>query len=514
MAYRVYQHNKKSGVTYVYEAVSTWDKDKKTPVNKQVCIGKLDKDTGEFIPSKRLLPVQAAVRDPEVAATVSVVGPSLILDHITSESGIGSAMEKAFPETYKELLTLAYFIVCSGNQLSYCENWAKSHRIPAGFPIAGRGINKLLMGQTEAERQIFLQEWMKVARDDTYCYDVTSVTSYAEANEFAKHLHNRDDEELPQINLAMLIGQKSKLPVYYSRMTGNISDDTILSRLIKKIGKMDIGKMHFVLDRSFYSEANIDGLFDKRHKFTIAVPNHIDWVQSVIDEFRDEIEGPKYYKKIGDETIYMAAKPWNWGGKGAFAHVYYNSYAAAEAFDKFTGNLLTYMEELETKNYVEKHVEFYKRYFTITETPKRGRKVDFNDAEIQKYRKRYTGFSVILTNEGNNPLEVLKTYREKDMVENCFDDLKNQIDMKRLMVHRSTAMDGRLFVQFLALIYICFVRNIISENDELKNYTVHELISEMDTLSEITYSGKYGSLLAMLTNPQKKILTAFNIDHS
>ena len=50
MGYRAYHKNKKTGVTYVYEATSAWDKEKKQPRNKQVCIGKLDPDTGAFIP--------------------------------------------------------------------------------------------------------------------------------------------------------------------------------------------------------------------------------------------------------------------------------------------------------------------------------------------------------------------------------------------------------------------------------------------------------------------------------
>ena len=57
MSYRVNHVNKKTGVTYVYEAVSIWDKKKKQSRNKQVCVGKLDPVTGEFIPSNRSLKV-------------------------------------------------------------------------------------------------------------------------------------------------------------------------------------------------------------------------------------------------------------------------------------------------------------------------------------------------------------------------------------------------------------------------------------------------------------------------
>ena len=74
-----------------------------------------------------------------------------------------------------------------------------------------------------------------------------------------------------------------------------------------------------------------------------------------------------------------------------------------------------------------------------------------------------------------------KKYRNKDVVENSFDDLKNQLDMKRLRVQNSQTMDGRLFVQFLALIFINAIREKIRSKNELKNYTVRELLEEMET---------------------------------
>ena len=38
--------DKRTGITYVYESTSYWDKEKKQPRSKRVLIGKLDPDTG------------------------------------------------------------------------------------------------------------------------------------------------------------------------------------------------------------------------------------------------------------------------------------------------------------------------------------------------------------------------------------------------------------------------------------------------------------------------------------
>jgi hypothetical protein len=44
--------NKKSGITYVYESESYWDKEKKQPRNKRKLIGKIDDQTGEIVPTR------------------------------------------------------------------------------------------------------------------------------------------------------------------------------------------------------------------------------------------------------------------------------------------------------------------------------------------------------------------------------------------------------------------------------------------------------------------------------
>lgn len=84
--------------------------------------------------------------------------------------------------------------------------------------------------------------------------------------------------------------------------------------------------------------------------------------------------------------------------------------------------------------------------------------------------------------------------------------------MKRLRVQNSQTMDGRLFVQFLALIYINTIREKINNEKELENYTFKELLEEMDTLTKITYSGRYGSIISELTEKQRIILKAFSIE--
>jgi transposase len=166
---------------------------------------------------------------------------------------------------------------------------------------------------------------------------------------------------------------------------------------------------------------------------------------------------------------------------------------------------------LETGLLVTGHEDAYKNFFTVKETPVRGRKVLFNNEAIQQYRNRYAGFYILLSNCIKDPVEALRVYRDKDSVEKCFDDLKNQLDMKRLRIHTSPAMDGRLFVQFVALIYMSALRKKMRDTGLIDEYTVRELLMEMETLTKVRYSGKYGHILTEISKPQRIIMETLNI---
>lgn len=57
------QYHKDTGITYVYESESYWDKEKKQPRSRRKLIGKLDPQTGEVIPTGKKNRSQQKNRD-------------------------------------------------------------------------------------------------------------------------------------------------------------------------------------------------------------------------------------------------------------------------------------------------------------------------------------------------------------------------------------------------------------------------------------------------------------------
>lgn len=512
MPSRIHHLNKKTGVTYVYESVSRWDKEKQQARSTQVCIGKIDPATGEFVPSRRI--TQTVPNDKDCTATATIVGPSLILDAVSKQLGLPKLLKAAFPEYAPHILTMAYYLVCLGGPLSQCESWTKTHEHPGIKPLTSQRISEILGTISTGSKQSFVSSWMeKILEDDYLCYDITSISSYSALNEYIRWGHNRDKERLPQLNLAMLFGQKSKLPVYYHRIPGNITDVQTIHNLLATFKKLDIGNLHYVLDKGFYSKKNVDELLERNDHFTLSVPLNNLWVQRAIDQIIDTIQGPESYRMIDDEVLYVhsALYPWGEARRRCYLHLYYNAEMRAHAVDRFNRELISYKEELETGNLKAEHKEYYEAFFIVTSTPVRGMKVSYNNEAVNQYIKRYAGFQAIFTTRFKDPVEALQVYRDKDIVEKCFDDLKISLDMKRLRMHSIETVDGRLFVQFISLIFTSAIRREMRKSKLIEKYTVRELLLEMDPLTKIRYSGKYGQILTEITKPQREILELLGI---
>ena len=442
------------------------------------------------------------------------------MDKVNEDLGLSKILKSCFPSDYEQIMTMAQYLACDGGALSHCDSWCKSHAPSLASSLTSQRISDILSSIGTDSKQTFFTKWIKlVAEDDYLCYDITSISSYSKLNEYIKYGYNRDNEKLPQLNLSAVFGQKKALPVYFDRMPGSINDVKALHNLLSTFKAMETkttGKMKnvsYVMDKGFYSKQNIDELVANNSKFLVAVPLSNKWLHKAIDDVYETIHSPEGYHKVDDEVLYLHPRLYPWGDKRhrCYLHLYYNAKARAEAIDQFNEDLLTYKQELESGNTNDKHQSHYDNFFIIKTTPKRGLKVTYNNDAINKQIKRYRGFQALLSNSIKDPVKALQVYRDKDVVEKCFDDLKNQLDMKRLRMHNSKTVDGRLFVQFIALIYMRAIRKKLRETKLIEKYTVRELLKEMETITKISYSGKYGHIITEMTKRQLEILEALKI---
>ena len=84
----------------------------------------------------------------------------------------------------------------------------------------------------------------------------------------------------------------------------------------------------------------------------------------------------------------------------------------------------------------------------------------------------------------------LELYRNKDVVEKAFGNLKERLNMRRTLVSSEQSLDGKLFIQFVALIYLSHIKKQMQENGLLKNYTLPSLLDKLDVIECFEQPGK------------------------
>ena len=232
----------------------------------------------------------------------------MLFDHIVEKTGLAIILKQVFPENWNFILSLAYFQAAEGEPLSKVEHWSKMHRHPYDSFIDNRRVSELLPSINEEKQLEFFKKWAEKRLEEEYlAYDITSVSSYSELNDMARYGYNRDGESLPQINIAMLFGEKTRLPVYFKCLPGSIKDVSALQNFLTTAAALHMGKLRLVMDKGFYSRKNVNDLFDKRMKFTIAIPFSSTFAKEQVERVRNIITDHKNFIQVNDQNLFCVS---------------------------------------------------------------------------------------------------------------------------------------------------------------------------------------------------------------
>lgn len=520
--------NKKNGVIYVYESIDYWDKEKKQSRSKRVCIGKRD-EQGNLIPSKRLVqpPVSTVIKpgpSPATSTRHGYFGATYLFDAIGEQLGITQDLKACFPELYKKILSVAYYLILEDrNSLLRFPKWDRTHFHPHGACIYSQRSSELFsMITEEAKERFFRLQGKRRMENEYWAYDTTSISSYSESLKQVKYGMNKDHDPLPQINLALLFGEDSGLPFYYRKLAGNISDISTLKKLLADLKQLDFGKVKLVMDRGFYSEANINALYQNNLKFLIATKVSLKFVQKELDKVRDSIKTRTNYNSIYQLYSHSTPIEWNYSQtrprKGdvikdtrrMYLHIYYNSEKALEHEGRFNLMLDQLEAELTSGNRKPENEKQYAKYFELSETPVRGIKIIPKLDAITRAEKDY-GFFALLSNDIKDPIIALEIYRNKDLVEKAFGNLKERLNLRRTAVSSESSLDGKLFVQFIALIFMSQLKKTMADEGLFQHYTMQELLDELDVIEAFEHPGK-ALRVGEVTKKQEELYKTLGVD--
>ena len=508
----VKQLDKRSGITYVYESVSYWDREKKQPRSKRTLIGRLDPATGEILPTdgrgkrraqKEADPVVRKGPVPVARTDRLFFGATYLLDQIGEVTGLTADLKTCFPDTYKQIQSIAYYLVLEDqNPLFRFKKWAAIHRHPYGKDIPSQRSTEIFQSVTEeAKMHFFRLQGKRRVEKEYWAYDSTSISSRSETLRQVKYGKNKDDDHLPQINLALVFGEESRLPFYYRKLAGNVPDVKTIQELLRELDVLGYEKVKLVMDRGYYSAENINTLFKKHLKFLCGTSSALSFAKEYIREIGSRKDHYEYYNSNLELYVFTKTIAWDYEQerpyKGdvvkeerrMYLHLYFNPDKFSDDGKTFNRKLDTLKNELLSGHRVPEHEKEYKKYFEIKETPKRGISLTVKQDAIDAAHERY-GFFVLISNEVKDPVTALSLYRMRDVVEKAFWNVKERLNLKRTMTSSESSLEGKLFVEFVALIYLSYIQKKMEEKGLFATYTLHELLDELDVIECFMEPGK------------------------
>lgn len=506
----VYQKDKRSGITYAYQSISFWDKEKKQSRAHRTLIGRVDNITGEIVPTdgrnrkKGVDKISLKPGRPIIDCIKrTFYGATYLLDALGEKLGITQDLKTCFPETYRQILSLAYYLILEDSTPLYrFEKWGILHKHPYGENITSQRSSDLFASITEEDKQRFFSLQGKRRVDQEFwAYDTTTLSSYSETLRQVQYGHNKEHDQLPQLKLALVFGQDSNLPFYYRKLAGNIPDTKTIYHLLEDLEILGYSKVKLVMDRGFYSEHNINCLYQNHVKFLVSAKMSLNFIRNELDAIYDTFRSFDYYndnyalycRTVRTSWSYTQKRPYKSDNlkesRRIYIHFYYNIDQAANDEKDFDRKLISLKQELESGERLQQHEKLYQQYFTWKTTPKRGTLVTVRQESVID-AKRYFGFFTLITNETMDAVTALELYRNKDVVEKAFGNLKERLNMRRTLVSSEQSLDGKLFIQFVALIYLSYIKKKMQEEDIFKKYSITDLLDKLDVIECFEQPGK------------------------
>jgi transposase len=442
-------------------------------------------------------------------STLKEIGLTGLFDKIAVESGLTEALKVSNPMYCGEIYTMAKHLAANGEPFMHCQEWVDKVEIPEKIEsLSSQNISKILAGLSVSNIEGFYQAWAKLRSEKEYlALDITSMSSYSELIEDVEWGYNRDGEDLPQVNLCMLMGETSRLPIYQTVYQGSLTDVSTLKTTLAKFDQITDGRnVLAVMDKGFYSKTNVDDLLSDGKKFVIAVPfsnkfakNQVEECRALIDDFSNNIV-------VGSDTLRAITKKRKWGKKYIYAHVFYNPIKAVIEREKLYKKIADILAMATAQPEKFKENKNFIQYLDIQLAEDGSYSVKVKSEAVAN-AKKYSGWLLIISNIAKDAIEILNIYRSKDVVEKAFLKLKHSLDLARLRVHSDTNMHSKVFVCFVALILLSNIHNVMVDKGLYKIYTMKQM---MKVLSK-RRSQKIGKekIVYPLTKEQKDIYSAF-----
>ena len=461
-----------NGITYVYENQSYWDKATKSTKHKRKLIGHVDPETGKVVPNRKkgdTAKKRALAKDMvEDGFTVRPVGLAMLLDKAVKDIQLQEVLTAIFPKDRGHILACAYHILYGDNTLSYIDN----NMVFGSNDLTDyHDIGCLLTRITPDLREVFFQKWMECNPSDRlYVMNITGVASYSGLIE-AQNSENSYGIDCPGfINMLMVIDKKSSMPVFYRIIPNRIKSLTELNKIMAASPYTKGKRLYYVLDKDIYNENIIGALSSSRQSFIMDIPVKSDYSTELIKRHIDNVFSETGTSVMGaDNSLYIEREDTSINGCPIYNYVCYDRHKGV-------------VSERSSSKVI-----------------------------VDQYDRMRSGLSVFTGTIKTDNSEPLALYRMKSDIGEFFSFLDNELDRERIPLYSREAMEGRVFLQFVAQLIAARLNRVLYETDGGNVHNFREAINGMKSLYEVRSKGSGRAYQTDPTPLQREIMELYDL---
>ena len=506
----------RKGHTYVEAYRNEWDPEKKrSRIAQRKYVGVLDTTTGRVRLGKKYLSEnpqyegkilyyedkQLVERTPEeVQEELDKRVPSPLNDVVSygasaacwlvaQQSGMLEDLKKTFgAEVGADLLRLAVYQYLDGGSMDCFEQWASQHWLPKARTFSGQRISEMLSKITHQDITSYLklrnhrcvehfnkvktqaEELKKPGPRFRYlALDSTALSTYSVTISSAAYGYAKQNPELRQVNFTLGVDYLNGDVCYAYESEGSITDKSVYPHLMMDLhhNGYNLQDTIIVTDRGYQSICNIQRLLDIEINYVCGVPLTEESVKQLFERYKSSLSNSAFLNgrlKVAARTSKELWEKATDSGPlhlSTSLHLYkYPELAAQQAI-----SLHQKIEEvLEKKNSGEKlHSADWSRVRNYIVENNKNVWVK-NIKGLEEFLTR-AGCFAIRTNCIEDPFECLAVYKQRQIVETAFRQMKVLNGNNRLRCTERTYV-GKLLLFVIAQSLRMRMLYTVKENEQ------------------------------------------------
>lgn len=509
MVIMTYDHIKTVGEKhYLYHVTGVWDPEKKNSKQVREYVGPCDAE-GNLIESRRRDTVQVS----------KTFGPYWLLQKISDSLKLDETLKECFDEEISEDISTLAMMRCIRpaplRQIDDIMQESILSEYKSNDRMGSRDLSRLLKGIGEEGRNRFFS--LRYDGNGAIIFDLSAFGTESSKMGRAEYGDDYKKIRMPQVSMGMVHSMESGLPFCYRLYGGSISDVKTLENMALFVSSLGCKDVHFIMDRGFFSEANLIRLLNNDMGFTTPIPGGRKIFKTAISEsikntnslstsvFNDSVI--RYHETTSDIDG-KEIKTWVFLDESRRFDEIMTLYSRIDSFEK------ALKEEKWTKGIHKKlRLKFgtdMLRYFNLS---------DGGEGKIKFERKRNAitakenscGRMVILTTSDRSWDYILSMYRQRNDIESDFRMLKSDLDGGVKYLQTDGTADGLIFVQFVSLILRTELVNRIKDNNKLNRKIWYpDVINELSKLKASKMGNKW--VLNEVSKKQRELLQRLGVE--